>query len=615
MKNIFYKILPVCLLVMGLVGCEDDTKYSSLPEAVPLTMKINDKAFVMGEHLVVDFAVNPDEDGNEVMANEEFDIYFTAKSGTEDASDVFEDFHRVVTFPKGEKNIHVDFPIKESGLSGSKNLEFVAFVRGYKVANSSQSIKVSDYYRVTMTLENNTENIVTEGDKFILVATLDKPKAVPVEVTVTPEEGEESFFEDLPSTLTILPGTTSIKSSAVTIKPDGQMTGDKDLTLNFESSSPSNPMTSPNLVIKMTDIESLADPDLYDPTKVYANPAQMFVSPKYTGNVWFASNPVMDMAVGTAHPYETLAAAGWKFNYATEFHHIGPSGGDFYTTDAATGHDYLASPVNGMNDVTDNTSDQAKVSTNNKVCSNVNDDGELSLWACRASSGSAPYSVGGYTSLKVNLNVFKPNYTLIYPGMRIELKVRLGGTRTGFIPTISIRESAQASHQDTRTIMILKNVKGTAITQSVGGGGTGMFNPGTDLKTVTTSIPKAEDWNIYWVEWLSDGNVKVGINGSTTLTLTPEDMADWQFKYTKAETTSIANANFTGNRGMYIVMRMAPSPELLSGTLPAGWDANLGAGDFETKGPRMDIDWIRYYTNDNYNRLATEKVNSAGQYY
>lgn len=112
MKNILYKILPVCLLTIGLTGCEDETKYRPLPEAVPLTMSINEKAFVMGEHLKVDIKVEPDADGNEVVANEDFDIYFTAKAGTEDVANVFEPFSSIVTFPKGEKQIQVDFPVK-----------------------------------------------------------------------------------------------------------------------------------------------------------------------------------------------------------------------------------------------------------------------------------------------------------------------------------------------------------------------------------------------------------------------------------------------------------------------------------------------------------------------
>ena len=101
MKNILYKIFPICLLTMGLTGCEEETKYRPLPEIVPLTMSINDNAFAMGEHLKVNINVEPDADGKEVVANEDFDIYFTAKAGTEDASNVFEQFNGIVTFPKG----------------------------------------------------------------------------------------------------------------------------------------------------------------------------------------------------------------------------------------------------------------------------------------------------------------------------------------------------------------------------------------------------------------------------------------------------------------------------------------------------------------------------------
>ena len=69
MKNILYKIFPICLLTMGLTGCEEETKYRPLPEIVPLTMNINDNAFAMGEHLKVNINVEPDADGKEVVAN------------------------------------------------------------------------------------------------------------------------------------------------------------------------------------------------------------------------------------------------------------------------------------------------------------------------------------------------------------------------------------------------------------------------------------------------------------------------------------------------------------------------------------------------------------------
>lgn len=196
MKRLLYKILPACLLVVGLQGCDDETRYNPLPEAVPLTMAVNGKAFAMGEHLRVDIEVNKDAEGNEVNPNEDFDIYFTAKSGNEDASNLFESFSRIVTFPKGETKIQVDFPVKKEGLKGHKNLNFVAFARGYKMANSSAVIKVSDYYRITMSLENNLDNTVLDGGKCVLVAKIDKPRSIPVRVQITPKEGDGDFIQD-----------------------------------------------------------------------------------------------------------------------------------------------------------------------------------------------------------------------------------------------------------------------------------------------------------------------------------------------------------------------------------------------------------------------------------
>ena len=244
MKNIFYKLFSISLLGVCLMGCEDETKYLPLPQAVPFTMTVNNTTFVMGEKLVVDLDINPDKDGSEVLANEDFDIYFTAKTGTEDVSGVFKDFHNIVTFPKGEKSIRVEFPLKETGLEGSKNFNFVAFSRGYEIGNPSFPMKVSDYYRVNMAIQGNADNIVTEGDKFVLVASLDKPRAIPIVVSISAKAEDESSFENLPSELTIPAGALNAKTDPISLVMDGAKTGDKELTLNFTSNSEANPMKS-----------------------------------------------------------------------------------------------------------------------------------------------------------------------------------------------------------------------------------------------------------------------------------------------------------------------------------------------------------------------------------
>jgi len=578
------------LLTIGLTGCEDETKYRPLPEAVPLTMSINEKAFVMGEHLKVDIKVEPDADGNEVVANEDFDIYFTAKAGTDDVANVFEPFSSIVTFPKGEKQIQVDFPVKTSGLMGTTTMEFVAFARGYKIANSSQGIKVSDYYRISMSLENNTENVVTEGGKFVLVAKVDKPSSVPLEVTITPKEGEEDRYDNLPSTLTIPAGRTSVKSAAVTIKQDYEMTGDLQLVLNMESNSSANPMTASTLMITMTDLESMADPDLYDMTTVYENPNIMFIS--YDDD-WFTGKETAKMDEGTAHPNAELGSQ-WKFDYAIEFHKNSTSG------------DYQK-----LGNATDaNRGSVLKIDWTKYA--KVTDEGELNI--CVGVEGTN-YGTAGIHCCKSLGQMWAQNVTRIYPGMRIEMKVRLGGNRTGFVPMIEVKNPATATtcKEAKQSICILKNVSGSAITQSVRGEAI------SDAKSVVTAIPKVEDYNIYWVELVDESTIKLGINGSTTLEVTRDMLDSWPF--TKASTgTSI------GAKGLYLVMRMDLFGEgnSVSSELPAGWDTELKSinpANYATEGPRMEIDWIRFYVNDNYKREADElvnrdyKVSAPGKFY
>ena len=578
------------MLTIGLTGCEDETKYRPLPEAVPLTMSINEKAFVMGEHLKVDIKVEPDADGNEVVANEDFDIYFTAKAGTDDVANVFEPFSSIVTFPKGEKQIQVDFPVKTSGLMGTTTMEFVAFARGYKIANSSQGIKVSDYYRISMSLENNTENVVTEGGKFVLVAKVDKPSSVPLEVTITPKEGEEDRYDNLPSTLTIPAGRTSVKSAAVTIKQDYEMTGDLQLVLNMESNSSANPMTASTLMITMTDLESMADPDLYDMTTVYENPNIMFIS--YDDD-WFTGKETSKMDEGTAHPNAELGSQ-WKFDYAIEFHKNSTSG------------DYQK-----LGNATDaNRGSVLKIDWTKYA--KVTDEGELNI--CVGVEGTN-YGTAGIHCCKSLGQMWAQNVTRIYPGMRIEMKVRLGGNRTGFVPMIEVKNPATATtcKEAKQSICILKNVSGSAITQSVRGEAI------SDAKSVVTAIPKVEDYNIYWVELVDESTIKLGINGSTTLEVTRDMLDSWPF--TKASTgTSI------GAKGLYLVMRMDLFGEgnSVSSELPAGWDTELKSinpANYATEGPRMEIDWIRFYVNDNYKREADElvnrdyKVSAPGKFY
>ena len=612
MKNILYKIFPICLLTMGLTGCEEETKYRPLPEIVPLTMSINDNAFAMGEHLKVNINVEPDADGKEVVANEDFDIYFTAKAGTEDASNVFEQFNGIVTFPKGEKQIQVDFPIKASGLTGSTAINFTAFARGYKMEGSSQVIKVSDYYRIMASLENNAENVVMEGGKFVLVAKIEKPSSVPLNMKITPKEGEGDRYENLPSTLTIPAGRTSAKSDAVTIKQDFEMTGDLQLVLNLESDSPANPMINSTLTITMTDLESMGDPNLFDITKVYEFPDRPFMSDKNKTAIesWFTGDKIA-MNKNSAHPTSALKDKDWVLCNAIEFHYINNSFSGGNNTPNAFGHRISWA----FSDINDAPSQKIQA-VNNAKCTNITNEGILNMWVDKnvqgtgAMTATKDYGVAALQCSKFG-GIFAPQHTRFFPGMRIEVKARLRGIRTGFVPTIGLKNQKNSLPNTKDEIDILKNTQGSVITQAV--------TVDNEIGSKSVAIPQANEWNIYWVELVDENIINLGINGATNLTVNRTQSPDrWPFD--KAGTPATANPDPAtaagGSAGLYFFMRLAESSERAAGKAPEGWDnvlKSIANCETDDNTPRMEIDWIRFYTNSTYSDEGVTYWANAGQ--
>lgn len=594
MKNILYKILPVCFLAISLAGCEDETKYLPLQEPVPLTMNVNGKTFVMGERFQVEIQVNTNEDGEEVLANEDFDIYFTAKSGSDDVSSVFAPFTRVVVFPKGKSQIVVDFPVAEEGLDGTVNVDFVAFARGYRIANSSQSIKVSDYYRVSMSVEESADNILTEGDEFTLVATMDKVRSVPVVVTVSVSDEYKKIFETLPSTITIKAGELTAKAKAK-LSSDGEITGDLAAKLNFETNSKINPMMTPELELTVTDLESLADPALYDETTVYGSPGLMFVSSRnqsafegWTSNDKFVVTVEKPAGASTfypttdvPHPTASLAAEGWKFWNAVEFSYIGasfsgnkiPTNGNYAAW--AFGNAYVASM-------------EKYQALDNTKCTAVTEEGIVRMWAQYApgTQGQVDKTPKDYVSFGVQTfkgnPIYASGFARFRQGMRLEMRVRVNGVRTGFVPTISLKDVSGSEYLNNQNrIDILKNETGNMVTQRI----CSTTEDGSNI----SSMPKLGQWNIYWVEWVDEQTIKVGINGVTTVTATKD--GGWNL---------IPTTNW---KDFSLIMYLAPSADREQNALPEGWDTDLKAisnPKTDKKAPAIEVDWIRLYRNDKF---------------
>lgn len=628
-KNILYACLPLGIWAITMTGC-DDEQMTPLPKPVPLALSVESNSLVMGEKLAMTFTVK-DEQGAGLAANEEFDIYLTAMDGSTDVSKtVFDNFPEMVTFPQGEKTFKISVPVKSSGITESVLMKLTAFARGYKMDGSEQAIKISDYYRTSASILGNSDLVVKEGDTFILHLQVDVPALEDVEVTVTPGAGEADFYENLPSSLTIPAGKTSVDSEPITMLTDGYPFGDKKLTLTFATESAHHPLLADKMEITKQDIDTPLGSELEDERYVYTSPDVPFYSTKNEAafKKWWGGKVALAMPTGTPHPNEQLAAEGWKFVNAMEFHAID---GQCRIAKNANG----VCPVRGFG--AQNTAMVQKyMAVDINKYTDVTDEGYLKMWAVKEKTqatggggGEKEYGFSACFSGKFTLaNLFAPQHTWLGVGTRIETRARVRGNKHGFNAAIwlqgntqNILSSEYSAWPRYGEIDIMENPVGVT-GRNVAHQTVHMGNQAKDANTYrnpTThnTLDKMNEWNIYWVEIVDEQTIKLGINGKTTKVITPNDLgaarAEWPFNLEK------------NPKGFHYLLTLgAPSKWGLGfndeQNPPVGWDSGFASISYEAsktsqETPRMEIDWIRIYSNDNYNKPADVALHTGFTYY
>lgn len=628
-KNILYACLPLGIWAITMTGC-DDEQMAPLPKPVPLALSVESNSLVMGEKLAMTFTVK-DEQGAGLAANEEFDIYLTAMDGSTDVSKtVFDNFPEMVTFPQGEKTFKISVPVKSSGITESVLMKLTAFARGYKMDGSEQAIKISDYYRTSASILGNSDLVVKEGDTFILHLQVDVPALEDVEVTVTPGAGEADFYENLPSSLTIPAGKTSVDSEPITMLTDGYPFGDKELTLTFATESAHHPLLAEKMEITKQDIDTPLGSELEDERYVYTSPDVPFYSTKNEAafKKWWGGKVALAMPTGTPHPNEQLAAEGWKFVNAMEFHAID---GQCRIAKNANG----VCPVRGFG--AQNTAMVQKyMAVDINKYTDVTDEGYLKMWAVKEKTqatggggGEKEYGFSACFSGKfTQANLFAPQHTWLGVGTRIETRARVRGNKHGFNAAIwlqgntqNISSSEYSAWPRYGEIDIMENPVGVT-GRNVAHQTVHMGNQAKDANTYrnpTThnTLDKMNEWNIYWVEIVDEQTIKLGINGKTTKVITPNDLgaarAEWPFNLEK------------NPKGFHYLLTLgAPSKWGLGfndeQNPPVGWDSGFASISYEAsktsqETPRMEIDWIRIYSNDNYNKPADVALHTGFTYY
>lgn len=603
LKKILYIFLPVSLLTIGFAGCNDDDVVDPLPETVPLIVEASAESFVQGETLTLTFRVK-DDNKEGLSSNEDFDIYLSAKDGAIDVSkELFISFPSMVTFKKGEESLKVDLPIIKEGMKEREKryVNIVAFVRGYNVTNSSQEIVISDLHYITMSIKSNSDRVIEEGASFTIQATLPVPVEDDTDINITVPEDQKSFYETLPTKLTIKAGEKSGEVIAAT-KHNLSPTKDEILVLEFSTLSVVHPLDNEKIEITMKDLEAEKGSKLLDERWVYDRPGLPFTSGtrKEGGEdaVIKKYGEAQSMSALTPHPNAELAAAGWKFYNAWEFHRVGNTNDMWQYKDAYD--TYVPMCLTAQNTTTAQTS----AAVINDQFSNIIEDGYLRMIEMKIKSnatapakGERDYGTAAFYSGSF-ANAYKANSTLILEGSRMEIRARVRGRKQGFNMAIWLWGNADSPYGE---IDILEN----PATTDGNNRAFQTFHVGEDGNTAKSvnslqTLSNMSEWNIYWMEWRDANTVVVGINGETTYTLTSAN--------------SIVNGNwpFTNERnpkGLKFILTMgAPNKWALNGQgddwkPDANWD--IGFRDYDNYKrdrdneniPRLEIDWVRTYIN------------------
>ena len=619
------------LIVVGVSGCSDDDKSSPLAEPVPLKMSLNTTDLVMDETLEVTFEVTGTEEGKTMM-NEDLSIKLSATTNRGAVEHLlFEGFPSEVIMKQGEKKKTVFIPVKKEGINKEYYVDISAFARGYRMAGAMQNIVVSAYHNSEVSLKNNIDKTVKEGQMFTLMASVNTKVQTPLEITITPKAGEEDRYEDLPEKLIIPAGKSSVTSVPVTMtRYRGKYDIDEKLTLYLATTDDNTryPLKSKELVINKIDLHTNFDIPEREERFLYEDADVMFVSEKNENAVkaWGQLNYKL-MKEGDPHPNNegVLPSGKWTFYRAYEFHKI-PS---CLKSQESNDKNFVSEeyPL-GFADQNTAAVETAGAVDNAKYAW-VMDEGYLRMIALQEKTTSSINGTKNFGTSAFYCNKFKrqapQSYTYpssnvrIYPGMRIETRARIRGTEnSGMLPGIWLQGNEQVGGNsdwynwpDFGEIDVMENNSkssagykqsveqtfhiGNIVPGEASSGKVPHWNPTQASEALKGTINR---FNIYWMEWIDDHTVSMGINGKETIRISDISSADgarlmpsghrWPFSY---------NIN---DEGLYYILTMMFLGKVEPDYPPMKMTYQqarriLSSDPNDTKIPRMEIDWVRFY--------------------
>jgi hypothetical protein len=129
-----------------------------------------------------------------------------------------------------------------------------------------------------------------------------------------------------------------------------------------------------------------------------------------------------------------------------------------------------------------------------------------------------------------------------------------------------------------------------------GGSTPGQANKYAPTKAVTEIAGTIGDFHIYWVEWVDNTTVRMGVNGETTIVVTKAQVESqgsrWPF------------TDEVNKEGLYYILTMMflhkAEPDYPSMEMSYLTARNMLKSNPNALIPRMEIDWVRFYIDDTY---------------
>lgn len=534
MKKYFYRLLPICLFILVMTGCNDTETVISIGEARNLVAEISTQSAAIGDN--VTFTVKVDQQDNQLALEEDIDVVLTFAGKNVEGkdvpvSDVFEGFAGHLFMKKGEKQGFTEFKVKNDLAKYPISGTITAYVRGYKINAAERPIVVSDKHYTILSLKNNSDNTVKEYGSFILVATVGA--SAKEDVVVHIDAGEDADkYENLPSELVVKAGYKTAESELIWVKGEKGPNTFTSVSMSFATDSEIHPVYGDELEIKVTDTDAGLTPgtELTNEQWVYTDPDQIFVSAsnKKAVEKWDEVRAASALLIkeGDPHPNEALAAEGWTFLNSYEFHPI-----DALTEGTGLPNQYGNRPPRFM--AAQNVANTQKVqAVVNEKYATMTQDGYLKMWCAYDPGISVTGEITGtrdfgvsslyaskFDGVPTGADSWESSNVRILPGTRVEVRIRVRGKKHSFNSAVWFQGNIRGVQWSTYgEVDLLENPATNA--NPNGAWQTFHWN---DISTSSGDkykpssgqliISDMDEFDIYWMEWRDNNEIALGING------------------------------------------------------------------------------------------------------